>query len=248
MMGTTGFLVGLCGGLHLGVAAMITLIYTTNLTGPEVEPPAYLLPMLHWSIYMSLLCAFHFMEFLTTALWQPRALCYDSFIVNHSVPYTAAALAAWVEYTVEAMYFPQLKHNALVAGAGLLVVLLGQVIRTLSMWTCGRNFSHKIMYNKAVENPEHQLVKTGIYSLLRHPSYFGWFYWSIGTQLLLCNPVCTVLYAAASWNFFKSRIPEEERTLHSFYQAEYAAYCRSTYIGIPGIKSTVGAADRVPGL
>lgn len=47
-------------------------------------------------------------------------------------------------------------------------------------------------------------------SHLRHPAYFGWFWWSIGTQMLLCNPVCIVVYAAASWRFFSQRIPFEE--------------------------------------
>lgn len=30
-------------------------------------------------------------------------------------------------------------------------------------------------------------------SISRHPSYMGWFWWSIGTQLLLCNPVVCLL-------------------------------------------------------
>src|SRR4051812_31669288 len=47
----------------------------------------------------------------------------------------------------------------------------------------------------------------------RHPSYVGWFYWSVGTQLLLCNPLCTVLYGLAAWAFFKDRIPYEEALL-----------------------------------
>jgi len=254
MMGATGFLLGLCGGLHMGVVLTIALVYATNMTVlNETEPPGYLVPLLHWSLYMSLLCGFHFMEFLTTALWQQKDLCYDSFIVNHSAAYTCAALAAWVEYTAEAFWLPRWKHNMPIAAVGLLVVLAGQAVRTVSMWTCGRNFSHKIMYNKSAENPTHQLVTNGIYSVLRHPSYFGWFYWSIGTQVLLCNPVCTCLYAWASWNFFKSRIPVEEQLLHGFYQEEYVTYCRRTVIGIPFIKSPVsqvaastGASSSVP--
>lgn len=29
----------------------------------------------------------------------------------------------------------------------------------------------------------HQLVTRGVYRFLRHPSYFGWFWWSLGTQV-----------------------------------------------------------------
>jgi len=51
------------------------------------------------------------------------------------------------------------------------------------------------------------LVDSGFYSFSRHPSYFGWFWWSIGTELLLCNPICFIFYTYASWNFFNDRIP-----------------------------------------
>lgn len=42
---------------------------------------------------------------------------------------------------------------------------------------------------------------------LRHPSYFGWFWWCVGTQCLLCNPLCILAYAVAAWDFFRKRIP-----------------------------------------
>ena len=242
MMGATGFIVGTVGGLHMGISLMIGYIFWSGIGG--LDPPSFLLPLLHWSVYMSLLCGFHFMEFLTTALWQQKDLSYDSFIVNHSLAYTIAACAAWVEYLLGAYFFPQYKHNTFVASIGFIIVLIGQSIRTISMWTCGSNFSHKIMYNKFTENPEHTLVTNGIYSILRHPSYFGWFYWSIGTQILLCNPLCIVAYTYASWNFFKNRIPEEERTLQSFYQGQYVDYCRRTSIGIPFIPSTIAGNNQ----
>ena len=59
----------------------------------------------------------------------------------------------------------------------------------------------------------HELVTTGIYKHLRHPAYFGWFWWSVSTQVLLGNPLCTCAYAYASWKFFESRIYHEERYL-----------------------------------
>ena len=72
---------------------------------------------------------------------------------------------------------------------------------------------------------------------MRHPSYFGWFYWSIGTQLLLCNPICIIVYALASWSFFNERIQYEEYLLVKFYQESYIKYIHNSYIGIPLIKS-----------
>ena len=77
------------------------------------------------------------------------------------------------------------------------------------------------------------------YRYLRHPSYFGWFYWSVGTQLVLCNPLCTIAYAAAAWHFFNSRIPYEEELLVRFYGDQYTRYAKSTIIGIPAIASEI---------
>ena len=82
--------------------------------------------------------------------------------------------------------------------------------------------------------PPHRLVTHGVYAWLRHPAYFGWFWWSVGTQLLLCNPVCVFAYAYASYRFFRNRIPyEEQHLLRMFPNDEYAAYRRRTVIGIP---------------
>lgn len=72
---------------------------------------------------------------------------------------------------------------------------------------------------------------------LRHPSYFGWYWWSVGTQLLLCNPVCAVLYAAAVSQFFRNRIPYEEAMLIDFFGRSYIEYMRKSRIGIPFVKS-----------
>ena len=82
---------------------------------------------------------------------------------------------------------------------------------------------------------EHALVTHGVYRLLRHPSYFGWFWWSVATQLVLGNPVCLVGYTLASWDFFRTRIPYEEQTLVSIFPDEYPGYRRRTFIGIPFI-------------
>ena len=95
-----------------------------------------------------------------------------------------------------------------------------------------QHFAHRV----ATQKPQHhRLVTTGVYSVLRHPSYCGWFWWSLGTQVLLANPVCLFLYALLSWRFFRDRIPFEEATLGAFYPREYPSYRARTHVGIPFI-------------
>lgn len=79
------------------------------------------------------------------------------------------------------------------------------------------------------------LVTHGIYSVLRHPAYFGYFWWAVGTQVLLANPACLVAYAVATFLFFRNRIPYEERILVRFFGSEYLDYRDRTFIGIPGM-------------
>jgi len=65
------------------------------------------------------------------------------------------------------------------------------------------NFSHKIATEK---KSTHELVTSGVYSLVRHPSYFGFFWWGVGTQVFLANPLSTVVFMAVLWRFFSYRI------------------------------------------
>lgn len=57
-----------------------------------------------------LLSGFHFSEFLSVALTNPRTLSIDSFILNHSVQYGVAAVSSWVEWAIEYYFFPGEKN------------------------------------------------------------------------------------------------------------------------------------------
>lgn len=89
---------------------------------------------------------------------------------------------------------------------GILCMVIGQIVRTLAMATAGSNFNHIVQVRR---REGHVLVTGGIYSLLRHPSYFGFFWWGLGSQLVLQNVICFVGYALVLWRFFSSRIYRE---------------------------------------
>eukprot|EP00485_Elphidium_margaritaceum_P002969 CAMPEP_0202707762 /NCGR_PEP_ID=MMETSP1385-20130828/20054_1 /ASSEMBLY_ACC=CAM_ASM_000861 /TAXON_ID=933848 /ORGANISM="Elphidium margaritaceum" /LENGTH=106 /DNA_ID=CAMNT_0049366547 /DNA_START=469 /DNA_END=789 /DNA_ORIENTATION=- len=103
-------------------------------------------------------------------------------------------------------------------------------MRSCAQFTAGANFTHLVANQK---QPQHQLIKHGIYATLRHPSYCAYFYWAIGTQILLGNPVCAVAYALVTWKFFQTRIEYEEHFLCKFFKDEYEEYRKMTYVGIP---------------
>ena len=161
-------------------------------TSPSLHPQRF-----SFSLYTASLTLFHLSEFFTTCTYNPQVVSSESFLVNHSEAYTLAALLSWLEFGAKVavlpaklVYFPPLPITAI----GGLLTFGGMFVRIFAMVQCGKNFNHTIQASK---KNNHELVTDGIYTYLRHPSYFGWFFWSIGTQILLGNILCFVGYFAA---------------------------------------------------
>ncbi|XP_020898865.1 protein-S-isoprenylcysteine O-methyltransferase-like [Exaiptasia diaphana] len=192
--------------------------------------------------YMTSLSFFHFSEYIIMAIYNPKTLSIDSFLLNHSLEYKMAAVASWIEFGIEYYFFPNLKSYVFISYVGALLLIGGEITRKVAMITAQSNFTHLVQFHK---KEGHVLVTTGIYSLFRHPSYVGWFYWSIGTQLTLCNPVCLFGYAVASWRFFKERIEYEEITLLNFFQYEYIDYQKKVGTGLPFIKGYLVSDEEI---
>lgn len=96
---------------------------------------------------------------------------------------------------------------------GLFLMALGQAVRSLAMAQAGSNFNHTVQVER---KEDHTLVMHGVYAVLRHPSYFGFFWWGIGTQLVLGNVVSLLGYAVVLWKFFSHRIDRECSLLFIF--------------------------------
>ena len=113
------------------------------------------------------------------------------------------------------------------------MIVFGQSVRSLAEFTAGSNFTHLVAVQ---QRKEHRLITHGIYSISRHPSYCGYFYWAIGTQILLGNPLCSIAYGFVTWKFFSDRIEYEEYYLMQFFGNDYARYKAKTSVGIPFIR------------
>jgi len=187
-------------------------------------------------IYFTVLASFHFSEFLVTGLTNPQNLSFDSYMVNHSVAYAVAAVSSWLEHGLLLYFVPGLKQHQFITYAGLAVCIVGEIVRKLAMFHAGRSFNHLVQDSKA---DDHILVTSGVYSLCRHPSYVGWFLWTLGTQIILINPFCLVAYTYVTHMFFKFRIEVEEQNLVFFFGKEYRLYQSRVGTGIPGINGYV---------
>ena len=234
--GLLGCLLGTIWGIHVTGMGMLLHVMATTTTENRSEIcgfSAVSLQMLtSWYFYIAALSIFHLLEFFITCLYNPTQASCESFLINHSKAYTAAILVASTEFWTRFWLHPSSSTWQLI---GALVVVTAQCIRTLAMATCGESFHHFIQTKK---RDNHILIKEGIYHYLRHPSYVGFFYYSIGTQVALGNVFSTLAFGLAGWAFFSKRIPYEERSLikHFGYE-EYYMYAQATYMGIPFISA-----------
>ncbi|KAL0090906.1 Isoprenylcysteine carboxyl methyltransferase family-domain-containing protein [Phycomyces blakesleeanus] len=184
----------------------------------------------HLGIYIAALALFHFLEYIATALFNPDKLSLDSFLIDHSPHYHAAHAASIIEFIIEYLFFPSYKRFGLLSWLGLFLLVLGQGCRTVAMFSARHNFSHHIVDYKS---QDHVLVKHGIYSIMRHPSYFGFYWWAVGAQFLLMNPICLGLFVYWLHKFFSERIAYEEHTLNRFFGPEWVIYKTKTPTWMP---------------
>ncbi|KAH9977914.1 ICMT-domain-containing protein [Lactifluus volemus] len=175
---------------------------------------------------------FHWGEFAVTAGWNREKVSVDSFLLNNGRMYHIANSLAFTEYLLVSYFRPSLKSFPYVSSFGVIMVLVGQFLRSAAMIKAASNFSHAVAFRK---HPGHQLVTDGVYAWFRHPSYAGFFYWALGTQLVLQNPFSFLVYYVLLMRFFSSRIRAEERALASFFGHDYASYRTRVGTKIPFI-------------
>ena len=110
---------------------------------------------------------------------------------------------------------------------GVLLYAAGGVLRLAPVFVLGRRFSGLV----AIQ-PEHRLVSSGLYGVVRHPSYLGLFVLSLGWGLAFRSGVGVIL-AVLTLPVVLARIDAEERLLSETFGAEYDAYRARTWRLVP---------------
>ena len=188
--------------------------------------------------FIAVLSLFHFLEFWTTAAYNTREAKISSFLLSsNGIAYQGAHGFAMLELLLEYYFFPNRWLPAHISRAllfsGLVMIVCGQIIRSMAMKAAGPSFNHIVQSTK---RSSHKLVTTGIYSYLRHPSYFGFFWWALGTQLVLGNILGFLLYWGVLYKFFSARIRGEEEYLVGFFGEDYVRFRERTKAWIPFIR------------
>jgi protein-S-isoprenylcysteine O-methyltransferase Ste14 len=112
---------------------------------------------------------------------------------------------------------------------GVALFAAGGALRIWPVFVLGRRFSGLV----AIQ-PGHTLVTSGVYRVIRHPSYLGLLVNSLGWALAFRSGI-GVLLTALLIPPLLARIYAEERLLRTQFGGEYDAYRRRTSRLLPGL-------------
>jgi protein-S-isoprenylcysteine O-methyltransferase len=111
---------------------------------------------------------------------------------------------------------------------GIVLIWAGIALRLWAVRVLGRFFRTTV-----VVQDEHQLVETGPYRLLRHPSYTGTLLTLLGFGLCFGNWIALALVTLGPVIAYSYRITVEERALRARFGPKYEAYAQARWRLIP---------------
>jgi len=135
-------------------------------------------------------------------------------------------LAAYLPAYTDRKEFWTLDGDA-IRWLGVALFAAGGALRIWPVFVLGRRFSGLV----AIQ-PGHTLVTSGVYGIIRHPSYLGLFVNSVGWGLAFRSGA-GVLLAALTIPPLLARIRAEETLLRAQFGAEYDAYRARTSRLVP---------------
>jgi protein-S-isoprenylcysteine O-methyltransferase Ste14 len=112
--------------------------------------------------------------------------------------------------------------------AGVMMIVIGLICRTWAVRTLGKFFTPTVQIKE-----EHQLINTGPYRIIRHPSYFAAFLSIVGGAVLLESITGIVISFLAMGYAYYVRIGLEEQRLTEHFGQRYKEYSLQTKKIIP---------------
>jgi len=122
------------------------------------------------------------------------------------------------------------EYSVYITAIGAFLLIAGISIRVWAIQTLGKHFTATVTLTEG-----HQLVRSGPYQWVRHPSYLGAFMAIIGAPVFLNAGWATIIAAVSMTIAYYIRIGVEEKMLSSYFGAQYQDYKKHTKRIIPFI-------------
>lgn len=151
--------------------------------------------------------------------WRP----FFPLLMAHSL------VTAWVMPYMDARDILVLPGGDLLRWAGLALLACGAVLRVGPMIALGGRFA-----SVAAIQEGHSLQTSGIYALVRHPSYVGILLMDVGFAGVFRSAVAVALLPIVFW-MFKRRMDVEESLLVEEFGDAYRGYMGRTARLVPGV-------------
>lgn len=121
-----------------------------------------------------------------------------------------------------------LPHAHIFASAGVMLFVMGLILRWWAIITLGRFFTVDVTIEK-----DHELVERGPFRIVRHPSYTGVLLAFAGFALSLCNWAALLVILVPIGAAFIRRMNAEEGALSHALGPNYADYMKRTKRLVP---------------
>lgn len=150
---------------------------------------------------------------------------------QQSGPWLLVLVAAGIVLASSAASIPYARFDGWPAVAGGAALILGGIaLRQWAVATLGRFFTTTLEIQ-----PEHRVVESGPYAVVRHPSYLGGLLSMVGVGVALGSAFSVLLCLAFGLLAFGQRILIEERMLRTQLGERYARYAAGRARLIPRI-------------
>jgi protein-S-isoprenylcysteine O-methyltransferase Ste14 len=151
--------------------------------------------------------------------WRP----FFPLLMAHSL------FTAWIMPYMDARDLYVLPGGDPIRWIGLAILSCGAALRVWPMMSLGGRFA-----SVAAIQAGHSLKTSGVYRLVRHPSYVGILLMDVGFALVFRSSIAVLLLPIVFW-MFKRRMDVEESLLVEEFGAEYRGYMGRTSRLLPGV-------------
>ena len=135
-----------------------------------------------------------------------------------------------LSFSIATTKIGRISHWNILFALGILIIIIGFLIRTISIKTLHQYFTYSV-----AKTENHELIEKGFYKFVRHPGYLGQLVIFTGISISLSNWLSIILMVLSILIGYMNRIRVEEKFMIEQLGDKYSDYQMRTKKLIPKI-------------